>query len=427
MLQVPDYLNSATLLNSGPSRPPIFIDAFAGCGGLSLGLMRAGWQCLFAIEKDKFAFETLKANFLQEDSRYRHDWPSWLPQAPLDINEFIENHQSKFARIRGRVDLLAGGPPCQGFSSAGKRNPRDPRNKLVNAYLKLVHALEPDMVLLENVRGITSSFASGASSGTTTNYSERLVHALEPNYIVFSRMLRASTYGVPQKRPRYFLIALRKNIERPWPRKDPFVLLKKRKKDFLLGRGFPLRPSSRSALSDLELHRNGEIECPDSKGYAAIGYKKPRTAFQTAMRDGFDSNPSDTRLARHRPHIVERFSEIIDYCLEHQHLNTSIPRDLRESFGIQKQAIRVLDPRKPAPTITSMPDDLLHYSEPRTLTVRENARLQTFPDWFEFKGKYTTGGDLRRSEVPRFTQVANAVPPLLAELLGICLLEYLPE
>ena len=68
-----------------------------------------------------------------------------------------------------------------------------------------------------------------------------------------------------------------------------------------------------------------------------------------------------------------------------------------------------------------MPDDLIHYCEPRTLTVRENARLQTFPDWFEFRGKYTSGGHRRRVEVPRFTQVANAVPPLLAEILGECL------
>ena len=75
----------------------------------------------------------------------------------------------------------------------------------------------------------------------------------------------------------------------------------------------------------------------------------------------------------------------------------------------------------PPPTITSLPDDLLHYAEARTLTVRENARLQTFPDWFVFKGKYTTGGDRRIREVPRFTQVANAVPPLLAELFGTVL------
>jgi DNA (cytosine-5)-methyltransferase 1 len=88
-------------------------------------------------------------------------------------------------------------------------------------------------------------------------------------------------------------------------------------------------------------------------------------------------------------------------------------------------ALRVLDPDRPSPTITSMPDDLLHYNEPRTLTVRENARLQSFPDWYDFKGKYTTGGHLRRKEVPRFTQVANAVPPLVARAFGELLAEIL--
>ena len=88
---------------------------------------------------------------------------------------------------------------------------------------------------------------------------------------------------------------------------------------------------------------------------------------------------------------------------------------------MRKKVTRVLDPADIAPTITSLPDDLLHYSEPRILTVRENARLQSFPDWFQFKGKYTTGGSRRRNEVPRFTQVANAVPPLLAEQLGLVL------
>jgi DNA (cytosine-5)-methyltransferase 1 len=97
---------------------------------------------------------------------------------------------------------------------------------------------------------------------------------------------------------------------------------------------------------------------------------------------------------------------------------------MRERHGINKMATRVLDPDKAAPTITSMPDDLLHYSEPRTLTVRENARLQTFPDWFAFQGKYTTGGERRAREVPRFTQVANAVPPLIAEMWGEVLFKY---
>lgn len=427
MLQVSDRLDSAAVLETGLGRRPLFIDAFAGCGGLSLGLMRAGWQGLFAIEKDKFAFKTLAANFLESESRFRYNWPGWLPKEPLDINSLFEKHESELKQLKGQIDLLAGGPPCQGFSSAGRRNSKDPRNKLIDAYLKLVDILEPDMVLLENVRGITSAFTNTQSGRATTSYSERLIRALEENYFVFSRMLKASSYGVPQKRPRFFLIAFRKEVARPWPRRDPFSYLRSTKRDLLAERGYPLSPSSRSALSDLELQRNGKVECPDSKGYQAIGYKGPKTAFQIAMRENFDEAPSDTRLARHRADIVERFEAIIKYCSDHDRLNISIPRELRESFGIQKQAIRVLDPKKPSPTITSMPDDLIHYREPRTLTVRENARLQTFPDWFVFRGKYTTGGDLRRREVPRFTQVANAVPPLLAELLGASLLEYLRE
>ena len=127
------------------------------------------------------------------------------------------------------------------------------------------------------------------------------------------------------------------------------------------------------------------------------------------------------RLARHRPDIRGRFEAIIRACREEGRLNVTISAETRKAHGLKKMAIRVLDPLNSAPTITSLPDDLLHYSEPRTLTVRENARLQSFPDWFAFKGKYTTGGHRRRNEVPRFTQVANAVPPLLAEQLGLAL------
>jgi DNA (cytosine-5)-methyltransferase 1 len=143
------------------------------------------------------------------------------------------------------------------------------------------------------------------------------------------------------------------------------------------------------------------------------------------MRDGHTGQVPDTRLAIHRPHIVERFAQIIEACREAGRLNVQLNREMRERFALTKMATRVLDPTKPAPTITSMPDDLLHYSEPRALTVRENARLQTFPDWFAFHGKYTTGGDRRAREVPRFTQVANAVPPLVAEMWGEVLMKLI--
>ena len=87
-------------------------------------------------------------------------------------------------------------------------------------------------------------------------------------------------------------------------------------------------------------------------------------------------------------------------------------------MNIKKQCFTVLSTKELSTTITTLPDDCMHYSEPRVLTVRENARIQSFPDWFEFKGKYTTGGDRRKIECPRYTQVGNAVPPLMAEILG---------
>src|SRR5690606_34855939 len=91
----------------------------------------------------------------------------------------------------------------------------------------------------------------------------------------------------------------------------------------------------------------------------------------------------------------------------------------REQYSTRKHRIHPMDAWEPAPTITTLPDDVLHYSEPRILTVRESARLQSFPDWFQFRGKFTTGGDRRTKECPRYTQVGNAVPPLLARAIGL--------
>ena len=96
-------------------------------------------------------------------------------------------------------------------------------------------------------------------------------------------------------------------------------------------------------------------------------------------------------------------------------------------MGIKKRSTTPLDPDAPSPTITTLPDDLIHYSEPRTMTVREHARIQSFPDWFKFAGHYTTGGDRRKKDCPRFTQVGNAVPPLLARAIGETILNLLDD
>ncbi|MEO3428718.1 DNA cytosine methyltransferase [Pelagibius sp. CAU 1746] len=407
------------------NRDPVFIDVFAGCGGLSLGLLRAGWRGLFAVEKDAFAFDTLQSNLLGPNARYGYNWASWLEQKPWAIEELISAHYERLSKLRGQVDLLAGGPPCQGFSSAGRRRHKDPRNRLVERYLEFVDLVQPRIVLIENVKGITYDFAASSSSTSRRNFANELIARLEENYHVYKDTVPCSAYGVPQRRPRFFLVGILKNdLDLP-NRGDPFAHLQSAKDDFLSARRLRAKVSCQQAISDLEVARAGTWECPDSKGYDAVRTTKPRTNFQRLMRDGYDGPISDTRLAKHRPHIVKRFAKIIDECKKSDRLDVQINREMRERYGIKKMATRVLDPAKVSPTITSMPDDLLHYSEPRTLTVRENARLQTFPDWFSFHGKYTTGGDRRAREVPRFTQVANAVPPLLAEMWGEVLLKYL--
>lgn len=394
-----------------------FIDLFAGCGGLSLGLFRAGWHGYLGVEKDDFAFQTLSANLLSNGGRFQYDWPSWLPQQPHDIAALLGGYAKQLEALS--IDLLVGGPPCQGFSSAGRRDPRDPRNKLFRAYLDAVEVLRPKFILIENVRGMTMDFFEKESDSKKINYSEELIESLSDNYFVWNKMLDSTDFGVPQSRTRFFIIAQQKDISVEW---DPFREIEQSRAGFLRGKGLIESPSAKSAISDLEVKRNGTVSSRDTRGFKEIAYLTPRTSYQRLMRDGMEGAPSDTRLARHQTHIVERFEEMIELCHRDGNLNTSLRGIYRERFGLKKQAIRVMDPDKPTPTITSMPDDLLHYSEPRALTVRENARLQSFPDWFEFKGKYTSGGHRRKVEVPRFTQVANAVPPLVAEALGETLL-----
>lgn len=393
-----------------------FIDVFAGCGGLSLGLANAGWNGIFAVEKDVNAFETLSKNLIGGNGN-AFDWPAWLPVQEHCIGKLLSTFESNLRELSGSIDLLVGGPPCQGFSSAGRRQADDPRNSLMKEYLRLVEIVKPKVVLIENVRGITIDFAKKDSFEERINYAQILKEELSRNYTVFTRTIDVSGFGVPQARSRFFLLARRKDAGKT-STVDPFDILFKGRDNFLKTKGLIAPVGAHSAISDLEVRKNGVILSPDSPRFNAIDYGSPRTAYQRLMRKGQVLNPTNTRLANHQPHIVQRFEKIIDQCRTSGRLNTSIGSTMREQFGLKKMALRVLDPDAPSPTITSMPDDLLHYYEPRTLTVRENARLQSFPDWFDFCGKYTTGGHRRKKEVPRFTQVANAVPPLMAEALG---------
>lgn len=392
-----------------------FIDLFAGCGGLSLGLSSAGLRPCFAVEAHPDAFATYSANLLNE-KKVAHSWPDWLPKTHHDIVELLAKYDEDLRGLRGTIDLVAGGPPCQGFSTNGRRDPSDPRNQLVLSYLSFIELVAPKMVLLENVRGFTSM--RHEDGGTYSKFVADRIR--EMGYDVWSELMHANEWGVPQRRPRFFLVAVRKGLLKGV---NPFERIRVARRSFLTKRGLDIGPTTATqALHDLETSRKSLIADPEfgPKGFKSIQYVESDapSAFVRQMRKNASGQPTDLRLPRHAAETRAQFKRILGTCTLGRNLS---PSD-RARLGIQKRSTTPMHPDAPSPTITTLPDDMIHYSEPRILTVREQARLQSFPDWFSFKGPYTTGGARRRTACPRYTQVGNAVPPLLAEALGETLL-----
>lgn len=408
----------AEIMDQGPSRT--YIDLFSGCGGLSLGLGQAGWKGLFAVEKDPLAFGTFKHNMIE--GAYNHfEWPSWLPPEATTIQDLLKKHSKHLHALKGTVDLIAGGPPCQGFSLAGMRNSKDPRNKLSEEYIKMVEIIQPKYLLLENVRGFSAAFKNAEGNAKKIPYSEIVKARIRKlGYEVFDSFINSDKFGVPQSRTRFIMIGIRKELVGKTI--DPFKWLEELRPQFLANKGLPQTPVSvKQAISDLEITRkNAKLvkhSGPDGNSFMKLDYKPSPTptAYQLLMQKGLGGEkPNSLRLARHKPSTVEKFILIQEICRP----GVVLSQEEKEVIGTRKQAICVLDANKPSKTLTTLPDDILHYKEPRILTVRESARIQSFPDNFVFTGKYTTGSSERTKECPRYTQVGNAVPPLMAEALG---------
>ena len=399
-----------------------YIDIFAGCGGLSLGLNKAGWKGLFAIEKSPHAFETLEYNLTE---RIKHfNWPKWLPKQAHDINEVIENYSDELKELRNKITLVAGGPPCQGFSMAGQRNENDDRNKLIDSYVKFISLVKPKLIFFENVKGFTMEFKDNGKRGK--KYSEIVIDKLQKEgYNVYGQLINFGDYGIPQKRTRFILIGIRNDIENSSIEKAKtfFELIEKNKFDFLDVKKINVHPTIEDALSDL-LTGKKLVETPDRKGFKSSNYKSIHSNYQKLMRQDITDDiklPNSHSFAKHSDKIIKRFT----YIQSISSVCKNIPQRIKEELGITKQVLVPLKSDEQAPTITSHPDDMIHYKEPRILTVREYARLQSFPDSFIFKGKYTTGGKLRKVEVPRYTQIGNAIPPLFGEQAGIVLKQLL--
>ncbi|EGO5015763.1 DNA cytosine methyltransferase [Enterococcus faecalis] len=390
-----------------------YIDLFAGCGGLSLGLHNAGLKGLFAVEKNEDAFLTLKYNLI--DNKNHFSWPDWLELKNWDINKLIQQHKKNLMDIKGTVDLIVGGPPCQGFSMAGKRDSEDLRNKLISAYIEFVRIIEPKALFFENVHGFTVAFSENENKKGIP-YSLKLITELnEMGYSVNSSIINMSEYGVPQKRKRFILFASKGEESQNF-----FLNLQQGRESFFNERSLRLPVTIGQAISDLE-RVNGEIDSLDTKGFKNGKYSRKKSSYQKLMRKDLKRGaiPDSHRFAKHKKETEALFKKLMSVS----NRSFRVTPSMGVVADLKKRGVTPLKKREICPTVTSIPDDFIHYNEPRIMTVREHARIQSFPDDYVFKGKYTTGGERRKVDVPRYTQVANAVPPLFAEQVGSAILK----
>ena len=457
-----------------------YIDLFAGCGGLSLGLEKAGFNLALAVEKSEMAAETFYHNFVERITCI-DSWKSFASQqtsiekqaekrlivkelsAVLDCKQLLDSLQSQ------NIDLIAGGPPCQGFSLAGRRNPSDIRNQLPWQFLEFVEAVKPKAVIIENVSGMGQHFLKHGVSSPFRDLTLAL-RETGAGYTVQPLLLNAKHFGAPQNRPRLVIIGVRIDVA---ARMQLHISddIWKSDYDFIETSKFDRRPS----LAPIAFHEDKDILTVkdaifdlNDTGYGRRNYVSD---FALEMRQVFDwmplpmrnaafnTKPPNHTLRKHAPHIQTRF-RLYQY-LRDQHIHPkilSIPKDnslttagqrtalsnqlkkakipaksadktviantieelieLVMTLATKKHSQRPLDWSAPSPTVVSLPDDYVHPQKPRTLTVRELARFQSFPDVFEFRAKETTGSLRRRFEVPQYTQVGNAVPPRLAYSIG---------
>ena len=413
-----------------------FIDLFAGCGGLSLGLERAGFTPLLVNELNSDALSTYLAN--------RRDEFPWLCDnnvsnvKDLVLNEkLLDGFQASIKKdfgvdiYSGQLDLICGGPPCQGFSGLGIRRSYSvekkqlPSNFLYQDMAFLVNKIRPKIFLFENVRGLLSSrWTDDGEKGEIFRDVLKTFRDIGAYYVRY-KLVHAKDYGVPQNRPRILIVGLRKDVfPEPVIKSDDAVLTG------FLPKPIGGYPTIEELLSDL-------VDTSYARGTVTERYPRaPQNSVQRQLRTKRDGSVfavgdkvSEMEYSNHSDYIVEKFTEMIRNGGE-------IPERFRTKKFAQKVLPRTWGKEGPTITACSAPDDYVHFCQPRALTVREWARLQTFPDWYVFAGKRTTGG-LRRAgnpregifdrELPKYTQIGNAVPVELAYNIGLNFVKLLEK
>ncbi|HEN9519637.1 TPA: DNA cytosine methyltransferase [Acinetobacter baumannii] len=382
------------------------LDLFSGAGGMAEGFLQAGFDIPFASDRSPQAALTY-------EYRHREQLGYKLDYFCGDVQELAE--EKKLREFLGKeffnIDVICGGPPCQGFSMAGKRNPDDLRNQLVRSYINILKQVQPKYFVMENVTGILSAKFS-VYQGQSQDYENELVTKVllkefrEIGYEnVVIKTLDASDYGVPQRRKRVIFLGTRDDINIHLLHPEPLT---------------DTKVSAKEALSDLENIEIGSKEEKyrrDAESKYQIDSRKGRTPDFKGKKVK-SQKLVNHETSKHTPLVIERFN-LLSPGDDFKKIYNNLSEDQQERYKTRKHNCRRMLPNEPSPTVLTLPDDMVHYSKNRILTVRELARLQSFDDSFEFLGKRTTGGILRKQETPQYTLVGNAVPPLLAKAIAL--------
>ena len=445
------------IIKANSTRLYSIVDLFAGCGGLALGFENAGFTPVFMNELNNDARNTYLINrnhslgglpFRYNTSLHSNDINE-LGNSRLNnlISDFENIPEMGFTFDRdtspavgggSSLDVLTGGPPCQGFSPIGVRRSyvverKDiPSNRLFDSMATVIEKLRPRIFLFENVYGLTHArwTRNKGSKRIFPNVLSRFrsISGYEVRWSVVS----AKNYGVPQNRPRLLLVGIRMDVIEACDRIDPNADANDAVECGFLPSGIPRSfPNLVDLLGDL-VDENVDIILRSGKypkgPFESTFYPSriPNTPIQTELRrvptwfNGADPILTDQVYSKHYPRIVDKYAFMIAN-------NGMILEEHRTKKFNQKVLPRIWGDREPSITVMSIPDDYVHFCQPRNLTVREWARLQLFPDWYRFTGNRTTGGIKRAGnpregiferELPKYTQIGNAVPVRLAESLG---------
>lgn len=428
------------------------VDLFCGAGGCSEGLIQAGFHILFSSDISPMVEVTYKnrheqLGLIQGDN-------TWFERSDIRdlkgdfINEKIASLKIFHGKDVPEIDLMIGGPSCQGFSRAGRRDKNDPRNMLFGEYVRVISEIKPKYIVLENVEGFVDMQFLGYVGITGIKYPDGSVTPdilrSELNEIGYDtlepRILNAADYGVPQRRNRIIFMGYRRGLTPPaYPeptvKPDEYLTLKDAIGDLISDNDLKKKVNPRASKYQKE-SREGRTPAVNGKPICAKKIKNTELSAITPIVQErfslFEQGETGTMLKKRVMEIGIDISDkpaLIDLCSKSLGVSSEEVVKLYSKGGVTREEAEVLLTKKnirqrfsekaPSATVVTIADDYISPWESRTFSVREMARCQSFDDSFEFLGKRTTGGLLRRVEVPQYTQVGNAVPPLLARAIAL--------